>query len=735
MIQFAIALPWWALVLVGLAAVAAAWATYAGAIVPLTRPRRASLVSLRALTLLLLAACLLRPVRVVPSGGHDAVVPVLVDVSRSMRVRDADGRSRIDAARELVTKRIVPLLSARFTPDVWTFGDALHQADAVRTHSADAGRSDLSGALRGIRDRYRERRLAGIVIVSDGGDTGAQDAAAAADAGVPVYTIGIGSPDGRSDREVLDASAGEASLTGSSVDLTVSAVSHGSTAPFDIRLLENGHPIDLRQVTPSTSQSPVQAVFTVSPPRESPTVYTVEIPPGPGEAVLENNQQRILVEPPGRQRRVLMVEGAPAFEHAFIRRALTGDPALDIDSVVRKGHDVQGDATFFVQAATDRGPRLASGFPKDRESLDEYDAVILANVEPDAMARADMESLASFVGNRGGGLLVLGARSFAQQGFVGTSIEPLLPLGLASGGLVLTAAKSSGVLPVRITPDGESHPIMRLGATAEDTMKRWRAVPGLFGVSPLGAARPGARVLAVVQTPQGIEPLVAVQRYGQGRTMVFAGEASWRWRMQMPSTDDTYERFWRQAVRWLSKDSPDPVSIALPEALSTGDTGTLQVEVRNRAFEPLTDAQVSVRVTAPGGETSETHPVLADARAGRYASETRFAVPGVYRVTADARRGETVIGTATRWMLVGGTDREMADPRLNEDVLRRVSRASGGAYLAATEASRLSSRLSPLDEAPAAPRLQDLWHSAWVFAIVVALLGAEWWLRRRWGLR
>jgi hypothetical protein len=205
--------------------------------------------------------------------------------------------------------------------------------------------------------------------------------------------------------------------------------------------------------------------------------------------------------------------------------------------------------------------------------------------------------------------------------------------------------------------------------------------------------------------------------------------------MQMPSTDDTYERFWRQAVRWLSKDSPDPVSIALPEALSTGDTGTLQVEVRTRAFEPLTDAQVSVRVTAPGGETSETHPVLADARAGRYASETRFAVPGVYRVTADARRGGTVIGTATRWMLVGGTDREMADPRLNEDVLRRVSRASGGAYLAATEASRLSSRLSPLDEAPAAPRLQDLWHSAWVFAIVVALLGAEWWLRRRWGLR
>jgi hypothetical protein len=44
-------------------------------------------------------------------------------------------------------------------------------------------------------------------------------------------------------------------------------------------------------------------------------------------------------------------------------------------------------------------------------------------------------------------------------------------------------------------------------------------------------------------------PLVAVQRYGQGRSMIFAGEASFRWRMQLPSEDHTFELFWRQAAR------------------------------------------------------------------------------------------------------------------------------------------------------------------------------------------
>jgi RNA polymerase sigma factor (sigma-70 family) len=43
---------------------------------------------------------------------------------------------------------------------------------------------------------------------------------------------------------------------------------------------------------------------------------------------------------------------------------------------------------------------------------------------------------------------------------------------------------------------------------------------------------------------------VLLQRFGRGRSMVFAGEASWRWRMLQSSTDRSYEFFWRQAARF-----------------------------------------------------------------------------------------------------------------------------------------------------------------------------------------
>ena len=90
-------------------------------------------------------------------------------------------------------------------------------------------------------------------------------------------------------------------------------------------------------------------------------------------------------------------------------------------------------------------------------------------------------------------------------------------------------------------------------------------------------------------------PVVAVQRYGQGRSMVFAGEASWRWKMMVASTDRTYEFFWRQAARWLSSTAPDPVAIAVPDAPEPGDSISIDVEARDAAFAPVADASVDRR--------------------------------------------------------------------------------------------------------------------------------------------
>src|SRR5262249_7514643 len=150
--------------------------------------------------------------------------------------------------------------------------------------------------------------------------------------------------------------------------------------------------------------------------------------------------------------------------------------------------------TFLVQAGGGRAPALTRGFPVDRPALFGYDLLLLANVEGDEFTAEQLKMAADFVGVRGGGLLGLGSRAFAQHGLSGTLLEDLLPveLGDRRGGLRPVAASSRTVTPhaIALTPEGETHPVMRLGATPEETRQRWAAVPSLASTALLGAARP-----------------------------------------------------------------------------------------------------------------------------------------------------------------------------------------------------------------------------------------------------
>jgi uncharacterized membrane protein len=748
--HFAYPFPWWLAVLLAAAIGAVAYLEYRRPLSPLTRVQRGVLVALRVAALAALVLFLFRPVAMLPpSSARDAVVPILVDVSRSMRLGDADGQTRLARAVALLKNELGAPLSSHFTTEVYSIGDTLAPAklDAL---AADARRTDLTGALGAVRERYRGQRVAGIVVLSDGGDTGAGGAGGAGRAGgggldaggPPVFAVGIGSPDGPRDREVLGVTAGDPRLDHASVDLHVTAVSSGfGRTPFTLRLLGNGQLLDTRRIVPPADGSPIDEVFTVSPDLVNATVYTAEIPRDETEAVVENNARSVLVSPAGRKRRVLIVEGAPGYEHSFMTRAWAHDTGLEIDSVTRKGKNAEGQDTFFVQAGSGRAAALTSGFPSKREQLYAYDALAIANVEGDFFSRAQLAMVADFVAERGGGLLVLGGRLFAQRGLSGTPLEEVLPVELNDrrGGLV-RASVGSLDLPAHnkltLTPDGEMHPIMRIGGSIDETRKMWAALPALAASATVGDPRPGATVLALTTAPGGgVFPVVAVQRYGHGRSMMFAGEASWRWKMLVASSDRAYEFFWRQAARWLSSSAPDPVAIAVPDAPEPGDAISIDVTARDAAFAPVPDATVDATLTAPGGATETIKLRRADSTSGRFTAALGPEQPGLYRIHADAKRGPTPLGSADRWMYVGGADREFADPRLNEGFLRRVARNSGGRYVRAADASRVPGWLQATVPQNAAPERRDLWHEPWAFALIIGLLSAEWILRRRWGLR
>jgi uncharacterized membrane protein len=741
--RFAVALPWWGYVLAFAAAVVLAWISYARSPLSLTRRQRAVLMALRAVTLLLLVAFLLRPVIFVQAQGiSDSLVPILIDVSRSMRIADGGGTAgasstRIERAAGLV-KELQQQFGSSFRTEIVTFGETVSKGD-LNQLAADARRSDLSGALASLVDRYRGRRLAGIVVVSDGGDTAAEEAGTSRRLGAPVFAVGVGSTQIGRDREVINVTAGEPLLSDSSIDLSVSAVSHGyPSTPIEIRVSENGRPVDVRRVTPSSDGAPVHEVFTVSPSPQTATVYSVEVPVESGELAAENNVRRVLVPPQGRRRRVLVVEGAPGFEHTFLKRALQRDTGLEIDSVIRKGQNEEGRDTFIVQAGAGRSAALAEGYPVKRAEMFAYDAVLFGNIAGDFFTRDQLAMTADFVAQRGGGLLVLGARSFDRAGLVGTPLEEVLPVDFtdrrwaAARSSVSSSPRPNGIT---LTMDGATHPATRLALTVNESGKRWSQLPPMAATAALGAPRPGAQVLAVTAGGGGeLRPVIVTQRYGLGRSMVFGGEATWRWRMMLPAADNTFELAWRQMARWLTSGASDPVEIPATSVTLPGTTQSLGVLVRDEEFKPVGDAEVVLRVREPGGQERSVSAALSDPQNGRYAAAIRFDQAGVYSVAADVKRGSRSLGSVARPILVGGADLEMAEPRLNEAVLRRISETTGGEYVEAADIARVPSLIRAADTQGPPMAMRDVWDNGWTLAMIIALLAAEWIARRRFGL-
>jgi uncharacterized membrane protein len=739
-VRFAVTLPVWGYLLAFGSAIVLAWLAYARVPIRLRPGQRAVLTALRAVTLLLLIAILLRPVVMVPpAAANNSLLPILVDVSRSMRLSEAGGISRLQRAQVLV-RDLQTRLGAEYRIEVLTFGESLAAATDLDRLAPTARRSDLGGAMADVSERYRSNRVAGVIVLSDGGDTSPQEARREGALEAPVFTVGIGSIEVARDREVVNLTAGEPLLPGASIDLSVSATTAGfGTEPVELRVSANGRPVDTRRVTPSADGAPVHAVFTVSPDPGVPTVYTVEIPAAADELAAENNVRSVLVPPQTGKRRILILEGAPGYEHTFLKRALAQDPGLDVDAVVRKGQNDDGRDTFYVQADPSRMAALSSGYPSKRSELFAYDAIIFGNIEADFFTRDQLSLTSQFIAERGGGLLVLGARSFDRQGLAGTALEQALPIDLTSNRntITLASAQLPGHEPNKpaLTIDGLLHPATRLAVLPDENRQKWSELPALASMAQVGGARPGAQVLAVALTAGGNpQPLIAAQRYGQGRSMVFAGEASWRWRMMRPATDTSYETIWRQLARWITAGAQGPVAIAPMSPPVAGATDRVSVIVRDEDFRPIANAEVAIQITAPNGDKRQLPAALSNPQEGRYAVAARFDQSGVYRVEAIASRGGAKIGTASRPVLVGGVDLEMTQPRLNEAVLQRLSSETNGRYVRAAQADDVPALLRESRADAGTPEQRDLWHNGWSLLAIITLLGVEWVIRRRAGL-
>ena len=292
---------------------------------------------------------------------------------------------------------------------------------------------------------------------------------------------------------------------------------------------------------------------------------------------------------------------------------------------------------------------------------------------------------------------------------------------------------------LQLTPEGKVENLMGLADNPVDNLKRWTDLVTLIGYSKVKSAKPGALVLAEHPTERnefGNRILIAIHNYNAGRVMVFTPHTSWRWQMLKKSLDDdSHERFWRQTARWLTTAPKEHIKLDLAKtAYTLKEPVVIEVTATDQQFQLTNNAKIRAVVIDEAGKRKELRLEQVLGEDGRYTARfipNRF---GEYTVTAAGTLGSENLGEQQTLFEVKASYAEFSNAELNVALLKTLAEGSGGKYYTMTEADQLVNQIPLVESATSKITDVDIWDIPLIFGLVIALLGFEWFLRKRGGL-
>ena len=189
-------------------------------------------------------------------------------------------------------------------------------------------------------------------------------------------------------------------------------------------------------------------------------------------------------------------------------------------------------------------------------------------------------------------------------------------------------------------------------------------------------------------------------------------------------------------LRYLVSTTPLQTEISAEQAVyAPEDTVRIVADIRDRKFNPVSDAHVVARITKPSGTVFDVplkFTTLDDLNT--YTGEFKADEVGQHGIELIGTSGLLGQVAARSNLLVTDLNREYFGAAQNSDLLKRIATESGGKYYQAGEVQSLLDDLT-YRQSPYSERVtKDLWDMPINFMLIVGLLSTEWFLRKREGL-
>ena len=668
--------------------------------------------------------------------------PLVIDRSESMSLELGNGRSRIDAAREWLESNDT-VIRRELGPSTLEFFDldgAISESDISAEPQGPT--SDLLNALERTLEQGSGKPASGILLLSDGADQAVLGATEPAlwskttvsrlqNLGVPVNVVLLETNQRRPDIAISDIYVDEFAFVHNTMRIELTLSNTGLESPLDLplTLFRDGAPITNQTVRVLPDEE-TKVLFEVRPDELGEFLFQVSFPPVRGHATSDNDNADFVVKVIRDKIRVLQVVGRPSWDERFLRQHLKENPNVDLIS-------------FFILRTPSDDPEVSENelslipFPADKifdTELHTFDVVIFQNFDfrPYYMARY-LKNIREAVEGGLGFVMLGGEQSFADGGYLGTELAPVIAFDLTARGMQPTSNSFA------LTEQGESHPIFDWGNRAL-AANAWSNLASWSSFNIVGNPSSGANILATVQDAMGNTfPVIAAQDVADGRSLAIATDELWRWRFHGQAdggvASDAYYRFWSNALRWLVRDPQQSRMQVIPERSRIDRKKPLRVRVKvqDQQYLPAKDCPIELFVQPiQGGEIVSTQFGKTD-ELGEFRAELKGLPPGAYRLEASSGCATRGVDNAESRVVIDELSREMKHSELRMDILSRIAELTGGkVFTLGSQSDELAQEEQDIT------RIEDkrdkpLWDNAFVMLAMLSLFGAEWSIRRQRG--
>jgi hypothetical protein len=481
-----------------------------------------------------------------------------------------------------------------------------------------------------------QKRLAGLVLVTDGQVHDVPAAVRELGITAPVHLAMTGDPAGQ-DRRIVITQSPTFGLVGKSVDVTFQVDDLGSQAEGTAKVTIRRDGEQIAEISAPIGK-PQNVPFDIV--HGGQTVFEIEVGKSEHELTLANNAAVFAVSGVRDRLKVLLISGEPYPGERTWRNLLKSDPSVELIHFTILRPPNKQDATPINELAL-------IAFPVDELfdiKLKEFDLIIFDRFQhlgilPDEY----FEHIVNYVKEGGAVFESAGPSSAGQFSLYRTPLEQIFaaqPTG---------EIRTQGFQP-QVTPVGLRHPVTADLLPPGDDKPHWGR---WFREMPASSAR-GTTVMSGID---GL-PLLVLDHVGKGRVAQLFSDQLWLWSKGFEGGGPHAELI-RRIGHWLMQE-PDLEEEDLRATVIDG-----RLEIRRQSLS----AQVEeVTVTNPDG-TSEKVKLRDDGR-GRATGSIEAVDQGLYKVSDGTRQAFAASGALN--------SKEWADPRASANLLQALVKETGG---------------------------------------------------------